>query len=489
VADTDSRKNSEICAVLRLKKGVAKPLHGGHPWVFAEAILKTDGPKPGAGEEVRVIDERGTFIGRGFYSPDSAIAVRLITRADLPISSETIAIRINEAYLLRRDILGLGIKAASAPVRAQDQTAHLSGTDQILLQELDGQLAKIQTFAAQYGMDPLEETAEIRKRRDALLQSAREKTGSTPAPQSSTELPDTSAYRLINSEGDGLGGLTVDVYGEYLSVQIGTAGMERRKDAILDALQALLVPKGILDRSDARNRQLEKLPPAQAEPLRGAAPTDSFIVTEHGIRMHCDLRAGHGQKTGLFVDQRENRRRFGEFSAGRNVLDVFSYSGGFSLHAARGGAHSLTLIESSEEALKLAEKNLESNGVKDADLINAEWTEGFKHLREQGRQFELIVLDPPKFARARENVTQAISAYRDLSAQAVRLLAPGGILFTCSCSGSVSETDFERAVAAGIRGTGRRAALIEKRGAAPDHPIPPGFEQGRYLKCLILQVV
>jgi 23S rRNA (cytosine1962-C5)-methyltransferase len=191
----------------------------------------------------------------------------------------------------------------------------------------------------------------------------------------------------------------------------------------------------------------------------------------------------------LFLDQRENRRRFADFAAGRDVLDVFCYSGAFSLNAARAGARSLTLLDSSEEALEMARANLALNGIDDADLVCAEWTEGFKHLREAGKQFGLMVVDPPKFSRGQDQVGQALSGYRDLNAQAVRLLAPGGILFTCSCSGTVDETEFERAVAAGIRQSGRRAVLLEHRSAGPDHPIPPGFEQGRYLKCLILQVV
>jgi 23S rRNA (cytosine1962-C5)-methyltransferase len=302
-------------------------------------------------------------------------------------------------------------------------------------------------------------------------------------------LPATTAYRLINAEGDGLGGLTVDVYGDYVSVQIGTPGMARFQETILDALESRLHPKAIFDRSDVHTRQLEKMPPPTAAPLRGQAPDAPFPVCEFGVEMLCDLRPGHGQKTGLYVDQRENRRHFASFAAGRNVLDVFCHSGGFALHAALAGARSITLVDSSEQALELARTNLERNKIADADLIHAEWTEGFKHLREEGRLFDLVVLDPPKFARGRESVSQALSGYRDLNAQAARLLAPGGLLFTCSCSANVTEVDFERTVAAALRQAERRAVLLERRGAAPDHPVPPGFEQGRYLKCLVLQVM
>ena len=207
--------------------------------------------------------------------------------------------------------------------------------------------------------------------------------------------------------------------------------MDRREEDILDIFEDLLHPAGILDRSDAKSRQLERLSPPKHGALRGKAPDAPFFVREQGLELSCDLRPGQGQKTGLYLDQRENRAFVAGFAAGRDVLDVFSYSGGFSVHAAKAGAKSITLIESSEEALELARLNLERNGIDDADLVNAEYTEGFKHLREAGRQYGLIVLDPPKFARSREHVAQALSGYRDLNAQAVRLLAPGGLLFTC----------------------------------------------------------
>ncbi len=467
---------AERVPTAHLKKGVAKPIHAGHPWVFAEAVAGIDGPKAAPGDEVRIVDDRGTCLGRGFYSPDSAIAVRILTRADTAITTDFLKTRIGEAYRLRRDVLGLGV------VRGVQASANISTKDQDQLEELDKQISGIQEFAKQYGMDALEETAELRKKKDALLKGA-------PLSAAPATLSGTTAYRLINSEGDGLGGLTVDVYGDYITVQVGTVGMDRREDDILDILEDLLHPAGILDRSDAKSRQIEKLSPTRQGPLRGKAPDAPFFVREHTVEMSCDLRPGQSQKTGLYLDQRENRRYIASFAPDRNVLDVFSYSGGFALHAAKAGAKSITLIESSEEALELAKLNLEHNGIDDGDLVNTEWNEGFKHLREAGRQYDLIVLDPPKFARTRDSVPQALSGYRDLNAQAVRLLAPGGLLFTCSCSGSVSEIDFERTVAAALRSTGRRAVLLDRRGPGPDHAVPPGFDQGRYLKGLLLQVV
>ena len=410
---------SERFPTVCLRKGSAKPLHGGHPWVFADAIARIDGPRPAAGDEVRVVDERNACLGRGFYSPGSAMPVRIFSRADEPITDDLLAARIDEAIALRVKVLNLG---------AQE-----------------------------------------------------------PRPQGSGPR-ETTAFRLINSEGDCLPGLTVDVYGDYLAIQSGTAGIERRLEAILDMLEVRLKPKGILDRGDARARAIEKLEPPKVGALRGNAPDKIEFARVNGLEHAFDLRSGCGQKTGLYLDQRQNRERFAQFARGRDVLDVCCYSGGFALHAAKSGAKSVTLIDSSEEAMALAKANLERNGVDDGDLYHAEWTEGFKMLREAGRKFGAIVVDPPKFSRSRETVMHAISGYRDLNAQVLRLLEPGGVLFTCSCSGNVSETDFERAIASALRNTGRCGVVLERRGASDDHPVPPGFDQGRYLKCLVVQV-
>lgn len=399
---------------LHLRRGRAKPLHAGHPWVFAEAVERIEGGAPEPGAEVRVCDSHGQVLGHGYLSPGSAIVVRLLTRGDEPADEALLARRIDQALALRHGLLRLGAR---------------------------------------------------------------------PAPQLST-----TAYRLINSEGDGLGGLSVDVYGNYLCVQIGTAGMERRREAILRLLEERLHPRAILDRSDPRHRKLEGLALPAAGACRGQAPAEPFEVLEDGLPMRVDLRPGAGQKTGLFLDQRENRRRFAEFARGREVLDLFAYTGAFSLHAARAGARGLTLVESSAAALEAARQNLERNGVSDADLVCADWPVALQHLRDAGRHYDLVAIDPPKFARKRAAVEQALNAYRDLNAQAARLAAPGGVLFTCSCSGNVSETDFERAVASGLAHAGRPATLLERRGPGPDHPAPPGFDQGHYLKCLVLRL-
>lgn len=401
---------AEPVPVLRLRRGRAKPLHAGHPWVFADALEPCGKAAPPAGAEVRVVDPQGQVLGHGYYSPASAIAVRLLTRGDEAAGADLLARRIAEALALRATVL-------------------------------------------------------------------------PPDPARPTD-----ALRLVNSEGDGLGGLVVDRYADCLCVQFGTAGMYQRREALLDALAARLDVRAILDKADAQARRIEGLAPASGGAWRGAPPDGPVRVLEYGLACAVDLRPGKGQKTGLYLDQRENRRRFGEFARGCDVLDVCAYTGGFTLHAARGGAKSLTLVEASEAALQGARANLELNGVEDAELVCAEWTAGFRHLREAGRTFDLAVLDPPKFAAAKDAVEAALSGYRELNAQAARLLRPGALLFTCSCSGNVGEREFERAVASGLARAGRRAALLERRGAGPDHPVPPGFEQGSYLKCLVLRL-
>jgi 23S rRNA (cytosine1962-C5)-methyltransferase len=360
------------------------------------------------------VDSQGQFVGRGYYSPDSAIAVRLLTRNDEPADEALLARRLDAAITFRHEALELGSETSPETL--------------------------------------------------------------------------TTAYRVVNSEGDGLGGLTVDRYGPYLCVQLGTVGMDRRRETLLDLLENRLHPTAILDKSDRRIRSIEKLPPPQAEPLRGTMPAGPIDVHEDGLSLQVDLRPGKGQKTGLYLDQRDNRKCFAGFATGKEVLDVFAYTGGFSLHAARARAKSLTLIEANEGALRTAQANLARNGVDDADLLCVEWSEGLRLLSEKELQFDLIVLDPPKFTAKRAAQAQALSGYRKLNAQAARLLRPGAILFTCSCSGNVSETDFERAVAAGLAHAGRRATLLERRGSSRDHPTPPGFDQGRYLKCLVLRV-
>ncbi len=405
---------SEVPTVY-LKRGSAKPIFAGHPWAFASAIDRKQTPKIEAGAEVRAVDARGQILGHGFFSPDSAIAIRLLTQGDQRADENLLIHRIDAALDFRHTVLGLGPDSGS-----ESQTAA------------------------------------------------------------------TTAYRLIHSEGDGLPGLIVDRYGEYLCIQVGTSGIHLRLATILDHLENQLHPKGILDRSDPRMLRLEKLEPQSNRLLRGSMPSDPVEVHEDGILFEAHL--SKGQKTGLYLDQRETRQAFASFAKGRDVLDTFAYNGAFSLHAARAGARSLTLVEANEKALQTAKRNLERNEVQNAELVCSPWVEAFRHLRDEKRNFDLVVLDPPKFATKKGNIKEAVSAYRELNGQAARMIRPGGILFSCSCSGNVSGSEFERAVASGLRQAGRQACLLSSRGAATDHPIPPGFDQGRYLKCLVLQV-
>jgi len=244
----------------------------------------------------------------------------------------------------------------------------------------------------------------------------------------------SNGMRLIHGESDGLPGLIVDQYADVLVVQLGSAGAERWRDKIADVLQELCKPVCIYERSDSDGRELEGLP-KRNEILRGKLP-DMLSITENGIRIAVDVAAG--QKTGFYLDQRDNRKLIGELAEGREVLNCFCYTGGFSLYALRGGAKSVLSIDSSAEALQLAQRNVELNGFSDtlAEWQDKDVFEALRKLRDQNRKFDLIVLDPPKFAPTAAFAEKAARAYKDINLLGFKLLRPGGILATFSCSNS-----------------------------------------------------
>ncbi|OHC83428.1 MAG: 23S rRNA methyltransferase, partial [Sideroxydans sp. RIFOXYD2_FULL_59_7] len=247
---------------------------------------------------------------------------------------------------------------------------------------------------------------------------------------------DSNGMRIIHGESDGLPGLIVDKYGDVLVMQLGSAGAEHWRDTIADILQELCIPACIYERSDSDGRELEGLP-KRCGVVRGKLP-EKTEVTEHGLRFTVDVAAG--QKTGYYLDQRDNRALTGKLSAGRDVLNCFCYTGGFSLYALRGGAQSVLSIDASEGALELARRNVELNGL---DTSKAEWQcadvfDALRKLRDQNRKFDLIVLDPPKFAPTAAFAEKAARAYKDINLLGFKLLRPGGLLFTYSCSGGIS---------------------------------------------------
>jgi 23S rRNA (cytosine1962-C5)-methyltransferase len=292
--------------------------------------------------------------------------------------------------------------------------------------------------------------------------------------------------RLIHGESDGLPGLIVDRYGDVLVMQLGTAAAERWRDSCADLLQELLAPACIYERSDADARALEGLPERNGV-LRGTLP-QNLSVSEHGIKFAVDV--AHGQKTGFYLDQRDNRRLTGELAADREVLNCFCYTGGFSLYALRNGAKSVLSIDASEEALALAQRNVQLNGL---DASRAEWQcadvfAALRKLRDQNRKFDLIVLDPPKFAPTAAFAEKAARGYKDINLLGLKLLRPGGLLFTYSCSGGISDDLFQKIIAGAALDAGIDAHIVKKLHAAPDHPVLLSFPEGAYLKGLVLRV-
>ena len=296
-----------------------------------------------------------------------------------------------------------------------------------------------------------------------------------------------SGCRLINSEGDSLSGIIVDQYGSYLALQVTALAMAERLDVICDSLENLLRPKGILLRGAERGLgKLEglHLPDRQ---LRGERPDGPIFVEEHGLRFGVDLT--EGQKTGYYLDQRENRQAAAAYAAGRRVLDMFCYSGGFGVASAiSGNASSVLSVDSSMKAVSLARANAELNNATTMSVEQADAFEKLSSLHEKSDKFGMVILDPPKFARSRASASDALRAYHRINRLGVDLLEPGGILVTCSCSGAISRDDFLMMLSAVGQRSGRTLQLLEHRGAAIDHPVNLHCLEGEYLKCSIVRV-
>ena len=383
-----------------LRRGRARPLWFGHPWVYANAVDRIEGTAA-PGDAVSLCDHDGRLIGRGFYNPRSQIPVRLCTRRDEPLDAAFLRARIAAAGALR----------------------------------------------ARMGL-PSERT---------------------------------TAYRLVNSEGDDLPGLVVDVYGDAAVVQLTTLGMAQRRAEIFDALEATLGSRTVFEAAAASYADLEGFQ-AVSRVARGESRA-AVPCLEDGIRLEIEPLAG--QKTGMFIDQRETRMRVGALARGARVLDCYSYAGGFSLQAARGGAAAVTAVDSSARAVARVEAHAAANGAK-VDAVEADV---FRFLETATpRAFDLVIIDPPKFARARKDLDAARKGYERLNALALGAVAPGGLLVTCSCSQNVDAAEFERIIAAGAKLAARPVRIVEQHGPGADHPLPPGFPEGQYLKVVFAYV-
>jgi 23S rRNA (cytosine1962-C5)-methyltransferase len=296
----------------------------------------------------------------------------------------------------------------------------------------------------------------------------------------------TNAMRLVHAESDGLPGLVADRYGDTLVVQLLSAGCEKWREALIAILLEHSGCVGVYERSDTDARELEGLP-ARAGTISGPALDGPVTIVEHGIDYEVDISSG--QKTGFYLDQRENRARVRQLAAGREVLDCFCYTGGFALAALAGGARSVLSIDASAPALAIAKRNLgrSRTAANRAEWLEADVFEALRGLRREGRQFDFIVLDPPKFAPTSKDAARAARGYKDINLNALKILRPGGLLATFSCSGGVSPELFQKIVAGAAADAGAALLLQERYRSAPDHPVRVEFPEGEYLKGLLLE--
>jgi 23S rRNA (cytosine1962-C5)-methyltransferase len=294
-----------------------------------------------------------------------------------------------------------------------------------------------------------------------------------------------AAFRAVFSEADGLSGLVVDRFADFAIAQFTALGPARREAWLGPLIQNVLGVRGVLRRTEKGIGQLEGLP-LEDGPLCGEEPPAEVIIEEHGLQWAVDLRTG--QKTGYYLDQRENRRVVAGYTRGRRVLDAFCYAGGFGVYARQAGAALVESVDASEAALQLAARNAELNQLEGIVRVKADV---FGYLDAQiaaGRVFDVVILDPPKFARNRAALPAAIAGYRRLHQQALRLLSEGGILVSCCCTGLITPTDLEDLIAQTAADQRRELRLLERRGPAPDHPISYACREGAYLKCFISYV-
>jgi 23S rRNA (cytosine1962-C5)-methyltransferase len=297
--------------------------------------------------------------------------------------------------------------------------------------------------------------------------------------------PATDAYRLVNAESDGLPGLIVDRYGRWLVMQCLTLGVARRREEIAAQLAGVVPAAGIYARDEAAVRRKEGLG-LESGPLRGDVPPDRIEIVEHGHRFLVDIKKGH--KTGFYLDQRENRLKAAPYCAGAAVLNVFSYTGGFGVYAARAGALSVANLDSSADALALAAENVALNGCALQEMVTGDAFQVLRRYRDQGRSFDVVILDPPKFAASQAQVLAATRGYKDVNLLAMQLLRPGGVLVTFSCSGLVSADLFQKIVFGARLDARREVQILEYLAQGSDHPVLLTFPESAYLKGLVCRV-
>lgn len=367
-------------------------------------------------------------------------------------------------WIFASDVIDRGYAAAGDAVLVGDPngktlgTAHYSDSSQISLRLLSD---RAETIDRAFYLRRLTEAEAYRKR----------------------VVTGTNSYRLVHGEADRLPGLVIDRYGDFFSMQTLDQGMDRAKPEIARALQELFSPKGIVERNDAAVRKRENLP-LESGVLAGAVP-QAIDVEMNGLKFRADLV--HGQKTGIFLDQRENYLAAARYARGR-ALDCFTSSGGFALHMARR-CESVEAVDSSESTLKSAEFNRDANGLGNVEFREADVFELLAGYSSSRRRFDTIVLDPPAFTKSRGNLDRAIQGYREINRRALEMLSSGGILITCSCSHHMSEAALLEVVAEASLDTHRTLRVVERRAQSQDHSILLTVPETLYLKCLILEVM
>jgi len=298
----------------------------------------------------------------------------------------------------------------------------------------------------------------------------------------------TNAYRLIYAESDFLPGLIVDIYANFLVVQYLSTGAEYWRGEIADVLEKITGIKNIYERSDVEARRLEGLTQNKGV-IKGEQPPVHIEINENGLRFLVDI--SHGQKTGFYIDQRVNRKKILNYTKGKNILDCFCYTGAFTVYAIQGKAKHITSIDSSSEVLALAIENCSLNypNYCDLDWIKGNVFQELRKFRDSNTKFDLIVLDPPKFAPTARQAQRGARGYKDINLLAFKLLNPSGILFTFSCSGGVSSELFQKIVAGAALDAGVKVQILEKLHQSPDHPVGLHFPEGEYLKGLICRII
>lgn len=388
---------------LIIRQGKEKALRRRHPWVFTGAVHKIKG-KPGLGDTVELVDQKGGFLGRAAYSPHSQICAR--------VWSFDPAEEIDDAFFHRR------IMQAKAL-------------------------------------------------RDAIIPAA------------------TSGYRLVAGESDGLPGVTIDIYANWIVCQLLSAGADAQRGSLLNALKEIYPDFSIYERSDVDVRKKEGLEPVTAL-LHGSQQPEPLVIEENGLKLWVDIKEGH--KTGYYLDQRDARQSIKKYCAGKSVLNCFSYTGGFGLYAAAAGASAVTNIDMSQSALDTAQQNLQLNQLDTpVEQVKGDVFKLLRAYQEEGRRFDVIVLDPPKFVDSKASLTRACRGYKDINRLAAELLAPEGILLTFSCSGLLSTELFQKVVADGALDARRDMHIIERLFQAPDHPVSMPYPEGLYLKGFVLR--